>query len=129
MVSHHKILYAAVDIEEDNIRVFILGIAEGDFYKINSTILGLQHDLRLWKEMPLSPRTFMAYRDISIFRRIDSLITEAIVIGGSEVNSIPLQDFEKLFIAIKQIKKQTDGQREKEEGRRKRRKMEEKEKG
>jgi hypothetical protein len=87
----------AKNVDEDEVRVFILGITDGDYYKINATVLGLKHDLRLWKGMRLSNQTFVAHRDISIFRRIDSLTTEAIVIGGSEVNSIPLQDFGKSF--------------------------------
>lgn len=47
--------------------------------------------------MPLSDRTFTAERNISIFRQIDSLIEEPIIVGGDRINSIPLADFEELL--------------------------------
>jgi hypothetical protein len=34
--------------------------------------------------MPLSHKTFIAERDISIFSKIDDLIDEAIIVSGSE---------------------------------------------
>jgi hypothetical protein len=78
-------------------RTFIFGIAEGDYFRVNRRILGLKYDLRLYKQMPLSHKTFIASTDISIFRRIDELIEEPIVIGGSADNAIPLEGFDELL--------------------------------
>jgi hypothetical protein len=47
--------------------------------------------------MPISEKTFIAYRDISIFRRIDELIDQPIIVGGEAVDSIPITDFEELL--------------------------------
>jgi hypothetical protein len=84
------------ELSED-VRTFLLAVADGDYYKIAADVLDLKHDLRLWKKMPLSQRTFIANRDISIFRKIDSLIEEPIVVGGDNIGSIPLADFEDLL--------------------------------
>ena len=86
-----------LESESEDVRTFALGVAEGDFYKIERAILGLKHDLLLSNRMPLSPQTFIANRDISIFRRIDDLVDEPIVVGGDYDASIPLAEFAELL--------------------------------
>lgn len=78
-------------------RTFVLAVDDGNYYKINRKVLGLKHDLRLWKQMSISHQTFIANRDISIFGRIDDLIDEPIVIGGDADGAIPLADFKELL--------------------------------
>lgn len=85
------------DLWSEDERVFVLGIVDGDFYRVNRDILGLKHDLLLSKNTPLSDNTFVANRDISIFRKINDLVDEPIVVGGELDSSIPLSDFEKLL--------------------------------
>jgi hypothetical protein len=94
----HSALANEVDLDEapEESRTFLLATAYGDYYKIDRDILGIKHDLQLWKQMPISEKTFIAYRDISIFRRIDELIDQPIIIGGEAVDSIPTTDFEEL---------------------------------
>ncbi|MCU7814972.1 MAG: DUF4263 domain-containing protein [Candidatus Thiodiazotropha sp. (ex Rostrolucina anterorostrata)] len=81
----------------DDDRTFVLGVTKGDYYKIDRHILGLKYDLLLSKQMRINSKTFIAYRDISIFRRIDDLIDEQIVIGGDAESSIPLDEFDELI--------------------------------
>ena len=81
----------------DECHTFVLGVTEGDYYKIDKRILGLNDDLLLWKQMGIKSKTFIASRDISIFRRIDKLIDEQIVIGGNKDGSIPLEGFDELI--------------------------------
>jgi Domain of unknown function (DUF4263) len=83
--------------QDSNVRTFVLSMADGDYYKIDRDILRLKHDLRIWKQMSLSHRTFIANRDISVFRKIDGLIDEPIVIGGNADSAIPLDDFKELL--------------------------------
>jgi len=78
-------------------RTFVFGKAEGDYFRVNRRILGLKHDLRLYKQMPLSHKTFIAHMDISIFRRIDTLVDEPITVGGNADGSIPLESFDELL--------------------------------
>jgi len=82
--------------EDDAEHLFKLGEVKGSYYRIDKAILGLKHDLFLDKTMKLDPHIFVANRDISIFRRIDELIDEPIVVGGENEGAIPLADFEYL---------------------------------
>lgn len=88
---------AQTDSDDDGDRVFVLGVLEDGYYRVSRVILGIKHDLMLDSAMKLEPGTFIAQRDISIFRRIDELIAEPIVVGGSDANSLPLADFEHLL--------------------------------
>ncbi|MFN4004740.1 MAG: Shedu immune nuclease family protein, partial [Hylemonella sp.] len=45
----------------------------------------------------LRTRTFIAQRDISVFRKIDELIDEPIIVGGIDSGAIPLDDFGQLL--------------------------------
>lgn len=92
-----RIKPALSDEEDDDKRSFLLGNLEDGYFKIDKDILGLKHDLLLDSSMKLEPRTFIAQRDISVFRRIDELIDEPIVVGGNNENAIPLADFELLL--------------------------------
>lgn len=87
----------ALQIDDDSERVFVLGVSEGGYYKVNKDVLGLKYDLRLDRAMKLEPRTFVANRDISIFRKIDELIDEPIIVGGADESAIPLADFDQLL--------------------------------
>jgi hypothetical protein len=82
---------------EGDVRTFVLGHADGEFYQIERDILGLKHDLLLHKEMTITSKTFIATRDISIFRKIDRLIDEEIVIGGDAEGSVPIDEFVSLL--------------------------------
>ena len=78
-------------------RTFLLGVEDGVFYRVNRKILGLKHDLRISKKMEINVKTFVAHRGISIFRKIDDLIDEPIVIGGDSDNAISVEDFKELL--------------------------------
>lgn len=84
-------------LDEDE-RTFLLGIADGNYYTIDRSILGIKHDLLISRELNINIETFLAYRGISIFRKIDDLIDEPIVVGGDAEGSIPLSDFDELLL-------------------------------
>jgi hypothetical protein len=92
LVSHTE----QVDDEDDDERIFKLGVSDGNYYRINKAILGLKHDLLLSKTMKFDLHVFVANRDISIFRRIDELIDEPMLVGGESEGAIPLADFQYL---------------------------------
>lgn len=81
----------------DDERVFLLGVLEDGYYIISKDILGLKHDLRLEANIKIELKSFIAQRDISVFRKIDDLIEEPIVVGGNEESAVPLDDFELLL--------------------------------
>lgn len=81
---------------DDGERTFLLGTLQDGYYKINKDILGLKHDLMLEANMRFSAGTFIAQRVISVFRRIDELVDEPIIVGGVNPDAIPqegVQDF------------------------------------
>lgn len=82
---------------DDDEHTFVLGLTDGEYYKINRRILDLEHDLLLWKQIPLSHKTFIAHTDISIFGRIDALVDESIIVGGDADRAIPLESFKELL--------------------------------
>ncbi|WP_047244104.1 Shedu immune nuclease family protein [Chromobacterium subtsugae] len=85
------------DADNDGERIFALGVSVGGYYKISKEILGLKYDLLVDRAMKLESRTFIAQRDISVFRRIDELVDEPIIVGGDDASAIPLADFEQLL--------------------------------
>jgi hypothetical protein len=76
---------------------FALGALEEGYFKIAGEKLGIKHDIYLATDLPISDRTFIAHRNISIFRRIARITSEDIYIGGDNPNAMPVSDFEKLL--------------------------------
>lgn len=82
---------------DNGTRSFVLGKAKGEYFRVDRNVLGLKHDAFLWTEMSLTQKTFIAERDISVFRRIDELADEPIVVGGRLDTAIPIEAFEELL--------------------------------
>ncbi len=83
--------------EDEDVRAFVVGAVEGEYRIIRADVLGLKHDLRISKSVRLSRAVFVAERNISIFRRIDELVGEQIVVGGSLPSAIPEDEFSRLL--------------------------------
>jgi len=83
--------------DEEDGRIFLLGVLEGGYYKINKDILRLKDDLQLDASLKIEPKTFIAHRDISIFRKVDELIDESIIVGGDNEFTIHQAEFEQLL--------------------------------
>ncbi|MFN9747957.1 MAG: Shedu immune nuclease family protein [Burkholderiales bacterium] len=83
--------------EDDAERIFKMGTAENGYFRIGKEILDLKHDLLLDETMSFDPQVFIANPNISVFRKIDELINEQIVVGGDNDGAIPLIDFEQLI--------------------------------
>lgn len=69
---------------------------EGEYFKLNKEILGLDCDLFIHREVHLTYKSFTAEQKISIFRVIAELHPGRIVIGGSESDAIPEANFNGL---------------------------------
>ncbi len=85
------------DFDEEDIRRFAIGSVEGEYRRVRADVLGLKHDLLIANSIPLTKSTFVAERNISIFARVDGLVTEQIVVGGSRESAIPEEEFERLL--------------------------------
>lgn len=96
-LGSNSLLNENPDIWSDNYRVFVLGTLDENYFRIKKNILSIKHDLLLSKDMAISTKSFIAYKNISIFNKIDNLIDEPIVIGGDLLGSIPETDFAVLL--------------------------------
>ena len=86
-----------IDKHNDYIN-FILGEFDGDgYYRINKNILDIDNDLFIFSGLDLTIKHFKAYRNISIFEKIDKLVQEPIFIGGHRETAIPLPVFDQLI--------------------------------
>lgn len=92
-------------IEENSIDVFntnddiefVIGYLEDEYYRIDGDILGINQNLFLCKDLSVKKELFIAYRNISIIRKIANLIKEDIYIGGSNENSLPAEEMSRLI--------------------------------
>lgn len=85
------------DEDDEDVRRFVIGSRDGQYRTIRSDVLGLKHDLLIETTMQLTRSTFVAERNISIFGRIDDLLTEQIVVGGNREDAIPVDEFVRLL--------------------------------
>lgn len=85
------------DDDNEDARAFVIGEVKAEYRIIRKDVLGLKHDLRIARSIALSRAVFVAERNISIFRRIDELVDEPIVVGGSLPDAIPEQEFARLL--------------------------------
>jgi len=83
--------------EEYEVRRFIVGSVADGYQIIDKKLLSLKYDLLISDSLKLKKELFVATRDISIFRRIDNLINEQIIVGGSNNEAIPETEFSHLL--------------------------------
>ena len=92
-----ELLSKPADLDQEDERIFLLGVLHDDYYKVRKEILNLKYDMLLSKEIKISNKTFIANRDISIFSKIDELINEPIIVGGVADSAIPIETFDELL--------------------------------
>ncbi|WP_136193203.1 Shedu immune nuclease family protein [Actinomyces procaprae] len=85
------------DTDEDNYRDFRIGSLDGEYWRIRADVLGLNNDLLIAHSITLTVGMFVAERNISIFRRIEQVADEQVIIGGSREGAIPEDDFRTLI--------------------------------
>lgn len=69
----------------------------GEYYCFSKSILSLAHDLYIHEEIKLERKLFIAERGISVFPKIDRLLSESIYLGGKEENAIPASIYNQLL--------------------------------
>ncbi|BES65582.1 hypothetical protein SANA_20210 [Gottschalkiaceae bacterium SANA] len=75
---------------------FIIGEMENDYYVIEPEILGISQRVKIHKNCRINTKCFIAYRDISIFRKISEVIASDIIIGPNK-DEIPGEVFNQLI--------------------------------
>lgn len=84
------------DVDEDS-RRFVIGTVDDEYRTIRKEVLRLKHDLLIAASVGLRRQTFVAERNISVFRHIDQLVDEQIVVGGPRLGTIPEEEFARLL--------------------------------
>ncbi|MEB3438110.1 Shedu immune nuclease family protein [Pseudomonas sp. A2] len=76
---------------------FKIGSSDGDYFRLDPTVLGIEIPVLLSKNAPLTWRWFSTDRPVSILSVIAELKPSRIVIGGSEPDAIPVSEYKKLI--------------------------------
>ncbi|MEY4570543.1 MAG: hypothetical protein RLZZ398_1982 [Verrucomicrobiota bacterium] len=76
---------------------FVVGVIEGNYYRIEKSILRIDFDLLMHRSLDFKRSTFVAERNISIFRRLQGLNLEQLRIGGDHPEALPAESFVKLL--------------------------------
>lgn len=61
----------------------------GEYYCFPKNVLSLEHDLYIHEDVSLERKLFIAERNISIFPKIDRMVSKSIYVGGDDENAIP----------------------------------------
>jgi hypothetical protein len=79
---------------------FAIGTLRKGYFKIAGDTLGITHDVYLAEHLPINKDTFVAHRNISIFKKFDRVTSEDIYIGGTNPKALPAAEFEKLLASF-----------------------------
>lgn len=83
---------------DDETCIFKLGTLNDDgYYCINKDILDLKYDLWLSQDIEPDIKMFRAERDISVFKKLDKIIDEQIIVGGNHEKAISIEDFQQFI--------------------------------
>ena len=79
--------------------VFRVGNIGEEYTEIDTEVLGTTHRIFFSNDIPLMPKMFTAYRNISIMRKLDEVINHDLYIGGAwEDNSgMPIEAYKELL--------------------------------
>ncbi|ROM43432.1 hypothetical protein BK649_30130 [Pseudomonas canadensis] len=85
------------DYFDDPWLAFKVGGSEGDYFRLDPTVMNIDIPILLSKDAPLTWRWFSTDRPVSIMAVIAELKPNRIVIGGSEPDAIPFNEYEELI--------------------------------
>lgn len=87
-----------IEVDEELYAIdFKIGELVDQYYKIDGRILSTSIDIYFHKDINLRPNMFLAEKRISVFQKINEILTEDCYIGGEYQNNIPLSEFENLI--------------------------------
>ena len=82
---------------EDAPVVFEVANRVGEYHCFPKNVLSLDHDLYIHKDVHLKRSLFVAERNISIFPKIDRMVSRSIYVGGDNENAIPEAVYRELL--------------------------------
>lgn len=93
MTQIARTIHEEFHLETEGTSIFLLGVLDNGFFRIKSSVLGLEHDLRIEQSIEVKDRFFRGERNANIMALLESVISRPIIIGSREEDSIS----EKLF--------------------------------
>lgn len=92
-------LYQPDTIEDDaeTPLEFVLGRRSGDYFKIDGRILNIDISVFFDKAIRPSRAFFIAVKNISVFRKIATVVREDMFIGGNNSTALPEAEFKRLI--------------------------------
>ncbi len=85
------------DLKELDELIFIIAKLEGDYYKFNKDILGIDVNLFIHKDIEINESFFIVERRTSIFKSINKFVKEDIYIGNDSISNLPIEIFLKFI--------------------------------
>jgi hypothetical protein len=76
---------------------FIIGTLKDDYYQIDKSVFGISNDFYFSKDLDFHEDFFVAKKNISLLRTIDSNVNEPVFIGGDNETILPIDEFKKLI--------------------------------
>jgi len=73
---------------------------KGEYFCFPKDRLSIDHDLYIHEDIKLERKLFVAERGISIFGKLDNLVSQSIYVGGSEDGAIPEATLRELLKAF-----------------------------
>lgn len=93
MTQIARTIHEEFHLETEGTSIFLLGVLDNGFFRIKSSVFGLEHDLRIEQSIEVKDRFFRGERNANIMALLESVISRPIIIGSREEDSIS----EKLF--------------------------------
>ncbi|WP_052600327.1 Shedu immune nuclease family protein [Aureispira sp. CCB-QB1] len=81
---------------EDSEYTFKIGTLEKDYYLLDKKVFSTNNSFFIHKNFKIKVQHLVAHKNISIIKKIDSIVSEDIYIGGDNLKSIPEGEFIKL---------------------------------
>lgn len=76
---------------------FVVGVLEGDYYHLDKEVLGIEIELFMHCSIQFKRSTFIAERNIAIFRPLHRLGLKELWIGGGRPDALPRDAFDDLL--------------------------------
>lgn len=87
-----------VEISEDDSSVkFIAGKLIDNYWTFDKVMFGISHDICITQDYSITENTFRTETNRSVFKEIDKVIQNDLYVGGSNSNSISVNDFDEIL--------------------------------
>ena len=99
-LTKNELLTTFDQSDEDNPVEFQVAEKQGEYFCFPKEVLSIEHDLYIHENIALERKLFIAERGISIFGKVDDLVSKSIYIGGNEDGAIPEVTLRELLKAF-----------------------------